>query len=47
MQNADPDAINSSGSGRIWSMKGVKTKLTGVEHEYYIEPLEADRSDPH
>ncbi len=37
MQNADLDAINSSGSGRIWVMRGsLKTKLTGVEHEYYI-----------
>ena len=37
MQNADLDAINSSGSGRIWSMRGsLKTKLTGVEHDYYI-----------
>ena len=37
MRNADPDAINSSGSGRIWAMKGVKTKLPGTkDFDYYI-----------
>ena len=37
MQNADLYASNSTGSGRIWTMRGsLKTKLTGVEHEYYI-----------
>lgn len=37
MQNADPDVINSSGSGRIGAMRGsLKTKLTGVGREYYI-----------
>jgi len=36
VRNAERDAINSSGSGRIWAMTDIKTKLTGVEHEYYI-----------
>ena len=37
MRNADPDAINSSGSGRIGAMGGsLKTKLTGVGRDYYI-----------
>ena len=31
------DAINSSGSGRIWAMKGVKTSLGGTkDFDYYI-----------
>jgi voltage-gated potassium channel Kch len=36
VRNADPDAINSSGSWRIGAMTDIKTKLKGVEHEYYI-----------
>jgi hypothetical protein len=37
VRNADPDAINSSGSRKIWTMKGIKTKLPGTkEFEYYI-----------
>jgi hypothetical protein len=37
VRNADRDAINSSGSRRIWAMKGVKTKLPGTkDFDYYI-----------